>query len=121
MALGVKNLPANAGDIRFAGLILGSGRSRGSSTPVFLPGEFHGQRSLAGYSPWGPKSWTRRATNPHTNTNGIPLQHPELTRLNHSECWPRAVSPKRRKREVLARGGGRVSEVLERARRVASA
>ena len=21
--------------------------------PVFLPGEFHGQRSLAGYSPWG--------------------------------------------------------------------
>ena len=24
-------------------------------TPVFLPGEFYGQRSLAGYSPWGPK------------------------------------------------------------------
>ena len=24
-------------------------------TPVFLPGEFHGQRSLAGYSPWGYK------------------------------------------------------------------
>ena len=23
------------------------------STPVFLPGESHGQRSLAGYSPWG--------------------------------------------------------------------
>ena len=23
------------------------------STPVFLPGEFHGQRSLVGYSPWG--------------------------------------------------------------------
>ena len=22
-------------------------------TPVFLPGEFHGQRSLEGYSPWG--------------------------------------------------------------------
>ena len=22
-------------------------------TPVFLPGEFHGQRHLAGYSPWG--------------------------------------------------------------------
>ena len=27
--------------------------------PVFLPGEFHGQRSLAGYSPQGCKSWTR--------------------------------------------------------------
>ena len=24
-------------------------------TPVFLPGEFHGQRSLAGYSSWGHK------------------------------------------------------------------
>ena len=22
-------------------------------TPVFLPGKFHGQRSLAGYSQWG--------------------------------------------------------------------
>ena len=29
-------------------------------TPVFLPGEFHGQRSLVGYSPWGiTKSQTR--------------------------------------------------------------
>ena len=25
------------------------------ATPVFLPGEFHGQRSLAGYSIWGNK------------------------------------------------------------------
>ena len=24
-------------------------------TPVFLPGESHGRRSLAGYSPWGHK------------------------------------------------------------------
>ena len=24
-------------------------------TPVFLPGESHGQRSLAAYSPWGHK------------------------------------------------------------------
>ena len=24
-------------------------------TPVFWPGEFHGQKSLAGYSPWGCK------------------------------------------------------------------
>ena len=28
-------------------------------TPVFLPGEFHGQRSLVGYSPWVAKSRTR--------------------------------------------------------------
>ena len=25
------------------------------STPVFLPGEFHGQRNLADYNPWGCK------------------------------------------------------------------
>ena len=24
-------------------------------TPVFLPGEFHGQRGLVGYSPWSRK------------------------------------------------------------------
>ena len=44
----VKNLPANAGDV---GLIPGLERFPGGSprqpTPVFLPGESHGQRSLA--------------------------------------------------------------------------
>ena len=49
-----KESACNAGDL---GLIPGSGRSPGERewlpTPVFLPGEFHGQRSLAGYSPWG--------------------------------------------------------------------
>ena len=30
-------------------------RREGHPTPVFLPGESHGQRSLAGYSPWGCK------------------------------------------------------------------
>ena len=51
----VKNLPANAGDVKDTGSVPGSGRSpgggHGSSAPVFLPGESHGQRSLAGYSP----------------------------------------------------------------------
>ena len=28
-------------------------------TPVFLPGKFHGQRSLAGYSPWDYKDSTQ--------------------------------------------------------------
>ena len=41
------------------GLISGLGRSPGGRewlpTIVFLPGEFHGQQSLAGYSPWGHK------------------------------------------------------------------
>ena len=28
-------------------------RRRWQPTPIFLPGESHGQRSLAGYNPWG--------------------------------------------------------------------
>ena len=28
-------------------------RRKWQPTPVFLPGEVHGQRSLIGYSPWG--------------------------------------------------------------------
>ena len=44
---------------RDSGSILGSGWSPGGGnwqpTPVFLPEESHGQRSLAGYSPWGHK------------------------------------------------------------------
>ena len=52
MALVVKNLPANAGDVRDMGSIPGLGRSpgggHGNPYPVFLPGESHGWRSLAG-------------------------------------------------------------------------
>ena len=49
----------NAGD---PGLTPGSGRSwrrEWQPTSVFLPGESHGQRSQAGYSPWGHKSQTQ--------------------------------------------------------------
>ena len=42
----VKNLPANAGD---AGSIPAWRRK---PTPIFLPGEPHGQRGLASYSSW---------------------------------------------------------------------
>ena len=50
----------NEGDVREAGLIPGSGRSPGggNGNPFpnpFLPGESHGQRSLAGCSLWGHK------------------------------------------------------------------
>ena len=48
-----KESTCNEGD---SGSILGLGRSPGEGnglpTPVFLPGDFHGQKSLAGYSPW---------------------------------------------------------------------
>ena len=54
VVLVVKNLPANAGDIRDEGSIPGWGRSPGGGhgkTPVLLPEEPHEQKSLAGYSP----------------------------------------------------------------------
>ena len=47
-----KDSACNAGDV---GSIPGPGRSPGEQPPVFLPGKFHGQRSLAGYCPWGCK------------------------------------------------------------------
>ena len=31
--------------------------SKWQPNPVFVPGKFHGQRSLVGYSPWGHKEW----------------------------------------------------------------
>ena len=39
-------------------------RSKWPPTPAFLPGNFHGQRSLMGYRPWGCKSqtWLRMHT-----------------------------------------------------------
>ena len=53
----VKNLPANAGDIRDVDLIPGSGRSPGGGQGNPLQCSClenpHGQRSLAGYSPQG--------------------------------------------------------------------
>jgi len=55
MALVVKNPPANAGDIKKHRLNPGVRkipyRRAWQPTPVFLPGEFHGQRGLMGYSP----------------------------------------------------------------------
>ena len=56
VALVVKNPPANSGDLRDAGSILaGKSPCRRAWQPilVFLSGESHGQRSLAGYSPLG--------------------------------------------------------------------
>ena len=66
-ALVVKNPCANAGDRRDSGSIPGWGRRLGFNpwvgkvpwrrawqpTPVCLPGESHGQKSLVGYSPQG--------------------------------------------------------------------
>ena len=47
-------------------------RRKWQPTPVFLPGESHGQRSLAGYSPQGRKeldTTERLHTHTHTQTH----------------------------------------------------
>ena len=77
LAKGIRHLPlrvfpggsrgkesiCNTGD---GGLIPGLGKSSGERewqpTPVFLPGESHRQRSVAGYNPWGRKSLSDLAT-----------------------------------------------------------
>ena len=53
MAQIVKNLPAmrETQALSWVGKI--PWRREWVPTPVYLPEEFHGQRNLAGYSPWG--------------------------------------------------------------------
>ena len=46
-------------------------RRKWQPTPVFLPGKFHGQRNVAGYSPWGGKE---TATTEHISTNGETME-----------------------------------------------
>ena len=55
VALVIKNPLTNAGDIRDMGLIPGlekiPWRRAWQPTPVFLPGEYHGQKGMPGCSP----------------------------------------------------------------------
>ena len=68
----VKNLPANAGDARDSGSIPGLGRFPWSRkwqlSLLFLPRKFHGQRGLAGYSPWGLKELDMTEHAAHTHS-----------------------------------------------------
>ena len=74
MAQAVKNLPANAGDAEDSGWIPGKipWRRKWQSTPVFLPGESHGQRSLVGYKSMSCKeldATEQLSTHTHTHTH----------------------------------------------------
>ena len=62
----------SACNVEDLGLIPGLGRSPEKGMvpiPVFLPGGFHGQRSLVSYSPWAHKEsdTTERLTDTHTS------------------------------------------------------
>ena len=99
----VKNLPTNAGDRRgfdpWIGKIPWS--RKWQSTPIFLPGKFHGQRSLEVYSLWGCKeSDTTEGLSVHTShtkPHGQPLHSP---RAGHRS---RFVGPWDRFKEVVRR------------------
>ena len=68
---GGKESACSTGDARDSGSIPGSGRffwrRKWQLTPVFLPGEFHRQRSLVGYSPWGHKELDMIEHTQHNN------------------------------------------------------
>ena len=70
----VKNPPDNARDAGDADSIPGSGKIPWSRkwqlTPVFLPGESQGQRSVAGYSPWGRKATVHGVAKSQTQLSG---------------------------------------------------
>ena len=73
VALVVKNLPANVGDVRDTGSIPGSRmtpwRRAWQPTSVFLPGESNGQRSLVGYSPWDLEEWNTTEVTEHARVH----------------------------------------------------
>ena len=73
----VKDLPANTGD---TSLNPGSipWKRKWQPTPVFLPGQFYGQRSPVGCSPQGPKG-------PDT-TERPGLSRASLTEYTHAQC-----------------------------------
>ena len=61
----VKNLPAVQETGFDPGVRKVPWRKEWLPTQVFLPGESHGQKSLAGYSPWDCSNMTERLT--HNN------------------------------------------------------
>ena len=92
--------PATKTDVRNMGLIPGLGRPpwrrTWQPTPVFLPGESHGWRSLADCSPVGPKSQTRLKRLGGLVTKSGPAlatpltvvcQAPLSMGFSRQECW----------------------------------
>ena len=88
----VKNLPANAEDSGDTSSIPGW-RRKWQLTPVFLSGNFNGERNLAGYSPWGPKEADK------TEQLSMHSQKPTIRRqiifsiFFHLICFPKKNMP----------------------------
>ena len=68
----VKNPPANAGNARDSGSKIPWSR-KWQRVPGFLPGKFHGQRSLRDCGPWGHReSGTAERLSVHERTHTPP-------------------------------------------------
>ena len=66
-------------------------RRKWQPTPVILPGEFHGQRSLAGYSPWGCKSQAWLSNYHSSLTTSLLSRRVPISFL--PACWVSASIP----------------------------
>ena len=83
----MKNPPANTGDPDSSpGLGRSLGEGNGKPIPVFLPGEFHGQRSLVGY--WGGKESDR------TERLTLGIKIPQAVRFRVGLGWGRTCNKK---------------------------
>ena len=82
-------------------------RRKWQPAPVFLPGESHGQRSLVGYSPWGPELDTTMHAPTQASQNRFSSascflsfreRHTHSLSLTHipsqSYSWSQSVSPR---------------------------
>ena len=98
------------------------GRRQWRSTPVLLPGKSHGQRSLVGCSPWGPKeSDTTEQLHFHSSLscigerNGNPLQCSFLENPRNGGAWWAAaygVAQSRTRLKRLSRAAAAVVDKL---------
>ena len=81
MAQRVKNLPAMWETQEMQVPSMGwktAWRREWLPTPVLLPGEIHGQRSLVGYSPWGFKESDRTEQQSHFHYHLITMSSLEM-------------------------------------------
>ena len=95
VVLAIKNPPANAGDIRDTDSIPGledPWRRKWQPTPVFLPGESHGQGSLAGYSPWGQEESDTTKRLAHRQTIALRFTVFSKTDLYGDDFWRSQLS-----------------------------
>ena len=79
-------------------------QKEGQPTPEFLPGKSHGQRSLAGYSPWSHRVGHDWVTNTHTHTHspggilsgGLSQCHSHMASTSSFKSFPAANPSSRR-------------------------